>query len=60
PFGEFNASYTDYLPDRSGELFSSRWVAGFDINESEDAGIVGEITIYLPDEITDIPIINGV
>ncbi|CAG8640836.1 15270_t:CDS:10 [Cetraspora pellucida] len=35
-------------------------LADFEINESEDAGIVGEITIYLPDEITDIPIINGV
>ncbi|CAG8459201.1 19550_t:CDS:10 [Racocetra persica] len=36
------------------------FLADFEINESEDAGIVGEITIYLPDEITDIPIINGV
>ncbi|CAG8624831.1 15007_t:CDS:2, partial [Dentiscutata heterogama] len=36
------------------------FLAEFEINESEDAGIVGEISVYLPDEITDIPIINGV
>lgn len=35
------------------------YLADFEINESEDAGIVGEITVYLPDEITEITIVNG-
>ncbi|CAG8632233.1 21768_t:CDS:10 [Dentiscutata erythropus] len=42
-----------------GSIKINDFLAEFEINESEDAGIVGEISVHLPDEITDIPIING-
>ncbi|CAG8470265.1 5710_t:CDS:10 [Diversispora eburnea] len=40
------------------EIKINDFPASFQINDSEDSGIVGELIVYIPDEITDIPLID--